>query len=149
MLRFRYNSVLFLIGLLTTGHTESKTLRRFARDLTLDTDTVPEEEITFENIARVLVEFFAKMGKRSTENAIPRIHICKFNNFDLNGDNTVTKEDFAILIQSTGLVQLEELFDKLDQNDDEILTQEEYNVFHDYACTGNGKAETSKIVNQM
>ncbi|XP_061182354.1 uncharacterized protein LOC133190678 [Saccostrea echinata] len=83
---------------------------------------------------------FRKDRKRSVENAIPNIDICRFNTLDLNDDNNVTKEELDILMQSTGLEELEELFEQLDQNNDDTVTKEEYMDLYEEVCTGDLKA---------
>ncbi|XP_062585265.1 uncharacterized protein LOC134246940 [Saccostrea cucullata] len=84
-----------------------------------------------------VIERFEGTSKRSTENVVPGIDICNFNLLDLNDDNSVTKEELDILIQSTGRVELEELYEKLDQDNDGIVTQEEYMKLYEDVCSGD------------
>ncbi|XP_062605837.1 protein S100-G-like, partial [Saccostrea cucullata] len=68
---------------------------------------------------------------------VPDIDICNYNLLDLNDDNSVTKEELDILIQSTGRVELEELYESLDQNNDGIVAQEEYMKLYEDICNGD------------
>ncbi|XP_062604570.1 uncharacterized protein LOC134266338 [Saccostrea cucullata] len=123
MLIFRSLAVLCLIGLLTIDQAESWGRRRSSRSRSRSRSSglgraikVAGTVITVASMARRLRDMFRRDRKRSVESEIPDIDICRFNTLDLNFDNNVSKDEFATLIQSTGLVELEDLFDKLDQN---------------------------------
>ncbi|XP_062617002.1 uncharacterized protein LOC134278726 [Saccostrea cucullata] len=123
MLIFRSLAVLCLIGLLTIDQAESWGRRRSSRSRSRSRTSglgraikVAGTVITVASMARRLRDMFRRDRKRSVESEIPDIDICRFNTLDLNFDNNVSKDEFATLIQSTGLVELEDLFDKLDQN---------------------------------
>ena len=42
--------------------------------------------------------------------------ICRFDSFDLDADQQITENELSILIDITGLVDLDELFEQLDVN---------------------------------
>ena len=45
-----------------------------------------------------------------------QVDICRFDSFDLDADQQITETELAILIDITGLVDLDELFEQLDVN---------------------------------
>ncbi|XP_061187080.1 uncharacterized protein LOC133195239 [Saccostrea echinata] len=166
--KFRYFSVLLLICLLIIDHTESRVRRRLGRNRrnarndgnggnrriasNVRNRRVPanfrraasvlENSFTALDFATTIIDLVGtaeEFSKRSAENAIPDIDICKVNMLDLNDDNNITKEELAILIQSTGREELGELFENLDKNNDDIVTQDEYTNLYEDACKGNLK----------
>ncbi|XP_061182500.1 uncharacterized protein LOC133190832 [Saccostrea echinata] len=149
MLIFRYLAVFCLIGLMTIDQTESWTRRRSSRSRGLSRGLgraikVAGTVITVASMARRFRDFFRRDRKRSAESVIPDVDICRFNTVDLNDDNTVTKEELDTLMQSTGLEELEELFEQLDQNNDDIVTKEEYMDLYEEVCTGDLIGDTQQ-----
>ncbi|XP_062617001.1 uncharacterized protein LOC134278725 [Saccostrea cucullata] len=149
MLNSRYLNVLLLICLLTIGQTESWSRRRSSRSRSRSSGLgraarVADTIFTMADLAQVFRDMFRRDRKRSAENAIPNIDICRFTTLDLNDDNNVTKEELDTLIQSTGLLELEELFEQLDQNNDDMVTKEEYMDLYEDVCDGAPKANNQQ-----
>lgn len=47
---------------------------------------------------------------------LPEINVCDFSTLDLDKDYDVDEEELTVLIQMSGLEELEDLFEKLDNN---------------------------------
>ena len=45
-----------------------------------------------------------------------QVDICRYDSFDLDADQQITETELSILIDITGLVDLDELFEQLDVN---------------------------------
>jgi hypothetical protein len=44
------------------------------------------------------------------------VDICQFSSFDLDNDNIVSEEEVDVIIQMTGLLDLDQFFEQLDAN---------------------------------
>ncbi|XP_048762985.2 uncharacterized protein LOC125671374 [Ostrea edulis] len=129
MLRFRYLTVLLLICLLTIDHTESWRRRRFRRFTSRIGRAVRRVRMrrvgTAISVIRTL-GILAGAGKRSAENVLPNLDVCRFDTLDLNDDNEISQEELSVLIQMSGLEELDDLFANLDKDKNDVVTREEY-----------------------
>ncbi|XP_052685737.1 uncharacterized protein LOC128165359 [Crassostrea angulata] len=67
------------------------------------------------------------LGKRSTNDQVFSLNVCDFRSFDLDDDQRISEKELSTLIDITGFVDLDEFFEKLDVNKDDVVTIEEYN----------------------
>ncbi|XP_048762811.1 uncharacterized protein LOC125671280 [Ostrea edulis] len=65
-------------------------------------------------------------GKRSTDDDVLKLDICQFSSFDLDNDNSISDSEINVLIEMTGMDDLDEFFEQLDINKDDKVTIEEH-----------------------
>nr|XP_022313113.1 EF-hand calcium-binding domain-containing protein 1-like [Crassostrea virginica] len=131
MLKFRYLTVLLLICLLTIEPSECwrrRRFRRFTRRVGRAIRRIGRTVQTVNTAVGVIraVGAIAGAGKRSADNVLPELDVCEFSTLDLNKDGELDEDELVMLIQMSGLEELEELFVKLDQDDDKKISKEEF-----------------------
>lgn len=47
---------------------------------------------------------------------LPNLDVCRFDTLDLNDDNEISQEELSVLIQMSGLEELDDLFANLDKD---------------------------------
>ncbi|XP_048761675.1 uncharacterized protein LOC130054449 [Ostrea edulis] len=78
----------------------------------------------FIDSAKTILSIFN--GKRSTDDDVLKLDICQFSSFDLDNDNSISDSEINVLIEMTGMVDLDEFFEQLDINKDDKVTIEEH-----------------------
>nr|XP_034313187.1 uncharacterized protein LOC105336129 [Crassostrea gigas] len=73
-----------------------------------------------------LIGVFQLLGKRSTLKEMSQMNFCEFTAFDLDKNMQVTETEIDRLIQVTGLMELDGIFENLDVNKDNTVTIEEF-----------------------
>lgn len=58
----------------------------------------------------------AAVGKRSTDDEMFELNVCEFQSFDLDDDQRISETELSILIDITGLMDLDEFFEQMDIN---------------------------------
>ncbi|XP_022313510.1 uncharacterized protein LOC111118378 [Crassostrea virginica] len=87
---------------------------------------------TLETVGKVvkgvtdLIGVFSLLGKRSTVQETSRTNFCEFTAFDLDKNMQVTEDEIDRLIEVTGLIELDKIFENLDMNKDNAVTIEEF-----------------------
>ncbi|XP_048763330.2 uncharacterized protein LOC125671583 [Ostrea edulis] len=117
---FRYLLVFSLVFLLITE--DVCAWRRFRRFIRKAKEKVAK-------VARVVATFRtagAVLGKRSTDDDVLKLDICQFSSFDLDNDNNISDSEINVLIEMTGMDDLDEFFEQLDINKDDKVTIEEH-----------------------
>ncbi|XP_062595096.1 uncharacterized protein LOC134256471 [Saccostrea cucullata] len=76
--------------------------------------------------AKDVLDIIKSFKKRSTIEETSQLNLCEFSTFDWNQDRKITEAEIAVLIEATGLVELDELFDKMDLDQDDTVTMEEF-----------------------
>ncbi|XP_062595094.1 uncharacterized protein LOC134256470 [Saccostrea cucullata] len=76
--------------------------------------------------AKEVIDIIKSLKKRSTIEGTSQLNLCEFSTFDWNQDKQITEEEIAVLIEATGLVELDELFEKMDLDKDDTVTMQEF-----------------------
>ncbi|XP_052685734.1 uncharacterized protein LOC128165357 [Crassostrea angulata] len=132
---FRYLLVFSLTFLLLTEDVYAwRRLRKFFRKVGRVIKRIPKEAANaVKTIAQVRTAVDAvkgvgaAVGKRSTDDEIFELNVCDFQSFDLDDDQRISETELSILIDITGLMDLDEFFEQMDNNKDDVVTLEEYN----------------------
>eukprot|EP00105_Crassostrea_gigas_P019889 XP_011438521.1 PREDICTED: uncharacterized protein LOC105336047 isoform X3 [Crassostrea gigas] len=119
---FRYFLLFSLTFLLLTDDVTGGWRRRF-RKFVRKAAKVVKTAATVHTVAKVAA---GVVGKRSTDDEIIRVNVCDFYSFDLDGDQQISETELSTFIDMTGFQDLDEFFEKLDVNQDDVVTIEEY-----------------------
>nr|XP_022319037.1 uncharacterized protein LOC111121866 isoform X1 [Crassostrea virginica] len=131
---FRYVFIFSLVFLLVTDEVSAwRRIRKFFKRVGRFAARTAKTAVA----VGTAIKAVSAVGKRSVNDEAYQVDICRFDSFDLDADQQITETELSILIDITGLVDLDELFEKLDVNKDDVVTKEEYanSTFIKEACS--------------
>ncbi|XP_061182429.1 uncharacterized protein LOC133190753 [Saccostrea echinata] len=76
--------------------------------------------------AKDVIDIIKSLKKRSTIEETSQLNLCEFSTFDWNQDKKITEEELEILMEATGLLELDEFFENMDLDQDDTVTIEEF-----------------------
>ncbi|XP_048762810.2 uncharacterized protein LOC125671279 [Ostrea edulis] len=124
---FRYLLVFSLVFLLITEDVCAwGRLRRIWRRIKRGVKKVTEVIATAKTVSTIAKAAAVTLGKRSTDDDVLKLDICQFSSFDLDNDDNISDSEISILIEMTGMMDLDEFFEQLDINKDDKVTIEEH-----------------------